>query len=145
MRKGIFVLFVTRPKSKEIIFLYDFGGLHLEPPASNIPTGLLSFLSVVPEIEILYFSIMGAVGNTNIYKNILRNYTYTGNLLLQQTYSENHLTKCRQRNNGEFPMYHIQNAHEAIIPLEQFNAVQEEIKRRAALLAGMVKWQTPGT
>lgn len=28
-------------------------------------------------------------------------------------------------------MYHIQNAHEAIIPLEQFNAVQEEIQRRA--------------
>ena len=28
-------------------------------------------------------------------------------------------------------MYHIQNAHKAIIPLERFNAVQEEIKRRA--------------
>ena len=69
-------------------------------------------------------------GPTGVMR-ILRNYTYTGNLLLQQTYSENHLTKCRQRNNGEFPMYHIQNAHEAIIPLEQFNAVQEEIKRRA--------------
>ena len=62
---------------------------------------------------------------------ILRNYTYTGNLLLQQTFSENHLTKRRLPNNGEFPMYHIQNAHEAIIPLEQFNAVQEEIRRRA--------------
>ena len=29
-------------------------------------------------------------------------------------------------------MYHIRDAHEAIIPLGQFNAVQEEIKRRAA-------------
>jgi hypothetical protein len=28
-------------------------------------------------------------------------------------------------------MYHIKDAHEAIIPLEQFNAVQEEIRRRA--------------
>ena len=28
-------------------------------------------------------------------------------------------------------MYHIKDAHEAIIPLEQFNAVQEEIQRRA--------------
>ena len=27
-------------------------------------------------------------------------------------------------------MYHIKDAHEAIIPLRQFNAVQEEIKRR---------------
>ena len=62
---------------------------------------------------------------------ILRNYTYTGNLLLQQTFSDNHLTKERRQNNGELPMYHIKNAHEAIIPLRQFNAVQEEIKRRA--------------
>lgn len=28
-------------------------------------------------------------------------------------------------------MYHIQDAHEAIVPLAQFNAVQEETKRRA--------------
>lgn len=28
-------------------------------------------------------------------------------------------------------MYHIQNSHEAIIPLEKYNAVQAEIKRRA--------------
>ena len=62
---------------------------------------------------------------------ILRNYTYTGNLLLQQTFSDNHLTKERRQNNGELPMYHIKDAHEAIIPLRQFNAVQEEIKRRA--------------
>lgn len=62
---------------------------------------------------------------------ILRNYTYTGNLLLQQTFSENHLTKRKRRNNGELPMYHIEDAHEAIVSLEQFNAVQEEIKRRA--------------
>ena len=62
---------------------------------------------------------------------ILRNYTYTGNLLLQQTFSDNHLTKQRRQNNGELPMYHIKDAHEAIIPLRQFNAVQEEIKRRS--------------
>ena len=62
---------------------------------------------------------------------ILRNYTYTGNLLLQQTFSDNHLTKERRQNNGELPMYHIKDAHESIIPLRQFNAVQEEIKRRA--------------
>ena len=69
-------------------------------------------------------------GQTGVMR-ILRNYTYTGNLLLQKTFSENHLTKRRQRNNGEFPMYHIKDAHEAIISLGQFNAVQEEIRRRA--------------
>ena len=62
---------------------------------------------------------------------VLRNYAYTGNLLLQQTYRENHLTKRTLQNNGELPKYHITDSHEAIIPLRQFNAVQEEIKRRA--------------
>ena len=71
-----------------------------------------------------------AWGQTNLMR-VLRNYTYTGNLLLQQTFSDNHLTKERRQNNGELPMYHIKDAHEAIIPLRQFNAVQEEIKRRA--------------
>ena len=69
-------------------------------------------------------------GQTSVMR-ILRNYTYTGNLLLQQTYSENHITKRRRQNNGELPMYHIRDSHEAIIPLDRFNAVQEEIKRRS--------------
>jgi len=62
---------------------------------------------------------------------ILQNYTYTGNLMLQKTFSENHLTKKKRYNQGELPMYHIQDSHEAIIPLAQFRAVQEEIRRRA--------------
>ena len=62
---------------------------------------------------------------------ILRNYAYTGNLLLQRTYRENHLTKRTLQNNGELPKYHITGSHDPIISLQQFNAVQEEIKRRA--------------
>ena len=61
---------------------------------------------------------------------ILQNYTYTGNLLLQKTFSEDHLSKKKRYNKGELPMYHIQDSHEAIISPEQFNAVQEEIRRR---------------
>lgn len=62
---------------------------------------------------------------------VLQNYSYTGNLLLQQTYRENHLTKRTLQNNGELPKYHITDSHDPIIPLRQFNAVQEEIRRRA--------------
>ena len=69
-------------------------------------------------------------GKSSIMR-VLRNSTYTGNLLLQKTYSENHLTKRTRQNNGELPKYYIEDAHEAIIPLRQFNAVQEEIQRRA--------------
>lgn len=63
---------------------------------------------------------------------ILRNYNYTGNLLLQRFYSENHLTKRKLENGGELPRYIAENTHEAIITEEQFSAVQEEISRRAA-------------
>ncbi len=69
-------------------------------------------------------------GATSI-PQILHNYAYTGNLLLQQTYREDCLTKRKCRNNGALPQYHVDNAHEVIISMETFTAVQEEMKRRA--------------
>ena len=62
---------------------------------------------------------------------ILRNYTYTGNLLLQTKYRENHLTKKTLVNHGELPQYHATDTHEAIINMATFEAVQAEIARRA--------------
>ena len=62
---------------------------------------------------------------------ILHNYSYTGNLLLQRTYTENHLTKKYRFNKGEFPMYHAESTHQPIISLEMFNAVQAEAAERA--------------
>ena len=62
---------------------------------------------------------------------VLRNYAYTGNLLLQTTYRENHLTKRKLQNNGKLPKYHITDSHEPIVSLQQYNAVQEELNRRA--------------
>ncbi len=62
---------------------------------------------------------------------LLRNYAYTGNLLLQRTYRENHITKKCIINHGEKPMYHATGTHEAIIDMDTFNKVQEEMKRRA--------------
>jgi DNA invertase Pin-like site-specific DNA recombinase len=62
---------------------------------------------------------------------ILRNYNYTGNLLLQRFYSEDHITKRKLENNGELPRFLAEDTHEAIISLEDYEAVQAEIKRRA--------------
>lgn len=70
-------------------------------------------------------------GQTTISK-ILSNYAYTGNLLLQKTFRENHITKKTLINKGELPMYHAENTHDAIIDMETFQAVQEEKARRAA-------------
>lgn len=64
---------------------------------------------------------------------ILRNHTYTGNLLLQTTYSENHLTKRRMKNNGELPMYYVKSCHEPIVSGEDFDRTQSEIEIRASI------------
>lgn len=62
---------------------------------------------------------------------ILRNGVYTGDLLLQKTYRENHMTKRKRFNQGEHPMFWVEEAHEAIISKETFEAVQNEIACRA--------------
>ena len=72
---------------------------------------------------------------TSITK-ILRNYTYTGNLLLQRVYRENHLTKKTLVNHGELPQYHATDTHEPIIDMNTFMAVQEEILVRAEKYTG---------
>ena len=64
---------------------------------------------------------------------ILKNEKYTGNMLLQKEYTPSHIDHKSKRNNGELPKYWVANSHEAIIPLETFQAVQEEIKRRREL------------
>lgn len=63
-------------------------------------------------------------------EDMLRNINYTGNLLLQKTYTENYLTKRKLKNDGVLPQYYAENAHEAIIDADTFEAVQQEASRR---------------
>lgn len=67
--------------------------------------------------------------------SMLANEKYAGDLLLQKTFVEDHITKNLRKNKGELPQYFIQDDHEAIIPREMFNAVQEEQARRKAKYA----------
>jgi len=67
---------------------------------------------------------------TKIQK-VLKNYIYTGNLLLQKTYSENHITKKQMKNKGELPMYHAVETHDPIISLATFEAAQREMDARS--------------
>lgn len=66
-------------------------------------------------------------------KVILTNITYTGNMLFQKEYCEDPITKHRKKNYGELPQYFVENTHEAIIPMEEWQAVQAEFKRRRDL------------
>ena len=62
---------------------------------------------------------------------VLKNYTYTGNLLLQTKFRENHLTKRTLVNHGQLPQYHATDTHEPIIDIGTYNSVQLEMHRRA--------------
>ena len=70
-------------------------------------------------------------GHTAVTK-VLKDEAYTGNLLLQKTYRENHITKRILINQGELPMYSAEATHEAIISQKTFEAVQAEMALRAA-------------
>lgn len=63
-------------------------------------------------------------------RRVLSNETYKGDKLLQKTYSNDFLDKTRRVNHGEVQQVYVEGCHEAIIPEETFNRVQQEIERR---------------
>ena len=63
-------------------------------------------------------------------QNVLRNEKYTGDLILQKTVTVDCITKTRKKNQGEAPMYLVQNNHPAIISREVFAKAQEQFARR---------------
>ena len=71
----------------------------------------------------------------NMIMNILRNEKYCGDCILQKTVTVDCISKTRKVNQGEAPMYIVENNHPAIISREVFNRVQEELIRRQALRA----------
>ena len=76
-------------------------------------------------------SRLGSGWGTSGIAKILQNPAYTGSLLLQRYYRENHLTKKKLVNKGELPKYYAEDTHDAIISKETFDAVQAERTRRA--------------
>lgn len=64
-------------------------------------------------------------------RGILRNEKYVGDLLLQKTLIENHLSKKQVKNVGQLRQFYISDDHEPIISREDFSKVQDEIIRRA--------------
>lgn len=91
--------------------------------------GLQRIASVLNE-ENLKTRFGGRFNRAGLQK-ILRNYAYTGNLLLQKTFQKDFLSKKTVFNSGQLPMYHVENSHKPIIDMATFERVQDEIRRRA--------------
>ncbi len=67
-----------------------------------------------------------------VIHSILTNEKYIGDALLQKTYVTDCISKKVVKNQGELPMYYIENHHPGIIPKELFQRVQEEMARRTS-------------
>lgn len=78
-------------------------------------------------------SLTGKEFSASSVRAILVQEKYTGNSLLQKSYTENHITHRERKNKGELPMYWVENTHPAIISQETFDKVQAEIARRREL------------
>lgn len=81
-------------------------------------------------------SYTGKAWNKSTLGEIISNVNYTGNLHLQKTYRENHMTKKTMRNKGEKPLYIVEGNHEPIISQEIFDKAQEIRKAKAVGKSG---------
>lgn len=61
---------------------------------------------------------------------IISNYNYTGDLILQKTFRDNHLTKRKVMNKGELDQYIVKENHEPIVSKELFEQVQKIRQQR---------------
>lgn len=66
-------------------------------------------------------------------RNLLQNERYCGDCILQKTVTVDPIAKKRKKNEGEAPMYIVENNHTPIISRETFNRVQEELSRRKVI------------
>lgn len=73
-------------------------------------------------------SIHGNPISVSAVRNILRNVTYTGNLLLQKTFVQDPVSKKKVINTGQLPQYFVWNHHDAIIDMETFQMVQKKLE-----------------
>ena len=65
--------------------------------------------------------------------SVLRNEKYCGDCILQKSVTVDCISKTRKANEGEAPMYIVENNHPAIISRETYNRTQEELSRRNAI------------
>lgn len=68
-----------------------------------------------------------SVWQRHTIESILQNEKYYGAALLQKKFCVDYRTKTMRKNQGELPMYYVENGHEGIVTKEIFDAVQKKI------------------
>jgi site-specific DNA recombinase len=114
-------------------FTLDNGKLVVVPEEAEIIRRIFSdYLSGMGTMAIVKkYDALGYKFSKNGIAGILRNEKVRGDMLLQKSFVENHITKRKVKNVGQLPQYLVEGSHEAIVEPEIFDAVQAEIARRA--------------
>jgi len=76
---------------------------------------------------------------TATIRRILHNEIYAGDVLRQKTFVSDCISGTVKKNTGELPQYYIMDNHEAIVPRDVFNRVQEEFAKRKSKPASSTK------
>lgn len=80
--------------------------------------------------------------NHNAIKSLLTNEKYKGDALLQKSFTMDFMTKKKKKNEGELPMYYVENNHQAIIPKKIHDYVQSkmnnDVTTRVSHLGGKI-------
>ena len=63
-------------------------------------------------------------------QRILKNITYTGNILHQKQYVVDPISKVRKNNHGELPQYYVESTHDDIIDKSEFDCIQDIMKEK---------------
>ncbi len=85
-------------------------------------------LAIANELNELHIPTkLGCEWTPRAILRILRNEKYCGDLLLQKSFREDHITKRKIRNDGQLPQYYVEEAHMPIIDKETFQLVQQRL------------------
>lgn len=115
-------------------FTLDKGKLMVVPQEAEIVRSIFAdYLSGMGVMALMKkYDALGYKFSKNGIAGLLRNEKVKGDMLLQKSFVDNHITKRKVKNVGQLPQYLVQGSHEAIVEPEIFDAVQKEMARRAA-------------
>ena len=72
--------------------------------------------------------------NAKTIRDMLMNEKYTGDTMLQKTFTEDFMTGKKSKNIGQRNRYYVKDSHPAIVSAEVFDKVQEEMARRSRFI-----------
>lgn len=72
--------------------------------------------------------------NAKTIREMLKNEKYKGDTMLQKTFIEDFMTGKKSKNIGQRNRYYVKDSHPAIVSVELFDKVQEEMAQRARLV-----------